>query len=121
MVYDAVFIWTNLYNTNTKNDQLTTFSKLTNMLQSFNLTKNKLVILAGYCNSFLDWSLEAKGGNPCLKKQSRSKLLHIKNKLNLQYVIFGKSQILKQNNILLGNNSFYSKTLRLHFYFSEFP
>ena len=44
---------------------------------------------------FLDRSLETKGGNPCLKKQSLSKLLHIKEKLNL--MIFG--EFLKQNNI----------------------
>ena len=71
------------YNANTENDQLTTFSKLTNLLENFDLAKNKPVIFASDFNLFLDQNLEAKGGNPCLKKQSLSKLLHIKEKLNL--------------------------------------
>ena len=53
------------------------------MLENFDLTKNKPIIFAGDFNLFLDRSLEAKGGNLCLKKQSLSKLLHIKEKSNL--------------------------------------
>ena len=83
MIDDTEFILINLYNTNTENDQLTTFSELTNLLENFDLTKNKPIIFAGDFNLFLDGSLEGKGGNPCLKKQSHSKLLHIKEKLNL--------------------------------------
>ena len=79
----AEFILISLYNANTKKDQLTTFSELTNLLENFDLTKNKPIIFAGGFNLFLDRSLEAKGGNPCLKKQSLSKLLCIKEKLNL--------------------------------------
>ena len=41
------------------------------------------MIFAGDFNLFLDRSLEVKGGNHCLKKQSLSKLLHIKEKLDL--------------------------------------
>ena len=72
-----------MYNANTENDQLTTFSELTNPLENFDLTENKPIIFAGDFNLFLGRSLEAKGGNPCLKKQSLNKLLHIKEKLNL--------------------------------------
>ena len=72
-----------MYNANTENDQLTTFSELTNLLENFDLTKNKPIIFAGDFNLFLDRSLEAIGDNPCLKKHSLSKLLHIKEKLNL--------------------------------------
>ena len=53
------------------------------ILENFDLLENKPIIFAGDFNLFLDRSLEAKGGNPCLKKQSFSKLLHIKEKLNL--------------------------------------
>ena len=72
-----------MYNDNTENDQLRTLSKLTNLLENFDFTKNKPIIFAGDFNLFLDRSLDAKGGNPCLKKQSLSKLLHIKEKLDL--------------------------------------
>ena len=72
-----------MYNANAENDQLTTFSELTDLLENVDLTENKPIIFAGDFNLFLDRSLEAKGGNPCLKKQSLLKLFHIKEKLNL--------------------------------------
>ena len=65
----------NLYNANTENGQLTTFLELTNL--SENVTKSKNIIFSGYFNLFLDRSFETKGLNPCLKKQSLSKLLHV--------------------------------------------
>ena len=83
MIDDTEFISISWYNANTENDQLTTFSELTNTLENFNLTKSKPIIFAGDFNLFLDRSLEAKGGNPCLKKQSLSKLHQSKEKLNL--------------------------------------
>ena len=72
-----------MYNANTENDQLTTFSKLTNLLENSDFTENKPIIFAGDFNLFLGRILEAKGDNLCLKKQSVSKLLHIKEKLSL--------------------------------------
>ena len=48
-----------------------------------NLTKNKPIIIPGDFNLFLDRSLKIKSGNPCLKKQSLSKILHIKETLDL--------------------------------------
>ena len=83
MIDDTEFIFINLYNANTENDQLTTSLELTNLLENLDLTKNKPRIFAGDFNLFLDQSLEAKGGNLCLKKQSLSKLLQVKEKLNL--------------------------------------
>ena len=83
LIEDTKFILINLYNANTENDQLTTFSELINLLENFDLTKNKPIIFAGDFNLFLDQSLEAKGGNLCVNKESLSKLLHIKEKLNL--------------------------------------
>ena len=83
LVEDTEFILINLYNANTENDQLTTFSELINLLENFDLTKNKPIIFTGDFNLFLDRGLEAKGGNPCLKKQSLSKFLYIKEKLSL--------------------------------------
>ena len=83
LIDDTEFIFINLYNANTENDQLTTSLELTNLLENLDLTKNKPRIFAGDFNLFLDQSLEAKGGNLCLKKQSLSKLLQVKEKLNL--------------------------------------
>ena len=83
LVEDTEFILINLYNATTENDQLTTFSELINLLENFDLTKNKPIIFTGDFNLFLDRGLEAKGGNPCLKKQSLSKFLYIKEKLSL--------------------------------------
>ena len=51
---DTEFVSINLYNTNTENDQLTTFSELTNLLENFDLTKNKPIIFASNFNLFLD-------------------------------------------------------------------
>ena len=64
LIDDAEFILINLYNANTENDQLNTFSELINLLENFDLTK----IFAGDFNLFLERSLEAKGGNPSLAK-----------------------------------------------------
>ena len=66
LIDDTEFILINLYNTNAKNDQLTTFSQLTNLLENFDLTENKL-IFAGDFNLFLDQSLEAKGSKSLSK------------------------------------------------------
>ena len=82
LIDDTEFILSNLYKANTENYQLTTLAEQTNLLENFDLTKNKPIIFASF-NLFLDRSLEAKDGNPCLKKKSLSKLLHIKEKLNL--------------------------------------
>ena len=83
LIDDNEFILFNLYNANSENDQVTTFSELTNLSENFDLTKNKSIIFAGDFNLVLDRSLETKGGNPCLKNQFLSKLFHIKEKLNL--------------------------------------
>ena len=66
LIDDTEFILINLYNTNAKNDQLTTFSQLTNLLENFDLTENKL-IFAGDFNLFLDQSIEAKGSKSLSK------------------------------------------------------
>ena len=96
LINDTEFILINLYKANTQNDQLTTFSELTNLLENFNLTKNKPIIFADDFNLFLDRSLEAKGGFPCPEKQSLSKLLHMKEKSNLYDIWRMRNPIAKQ-------------------------
>ena len=83
LIDDTEFFLINLCNANTENDQRTTFSEMTNLLENFVLTKNISIIFAGDFHLLLDRSLETKVGNPFLKKQSFSKLLHKKENLNL--------------------------------------
>ena len=83
LIDDNEFILFNLYSANSENDQVTSFSELTNLLEKFDLTKNKSITFAGDFNLVLDRSLETKGGNACLKNQSLWKLFHIQEKLNL--------------------------------------
>ena len=52
LIEDTELILINLYNANTENDQLTTFSELTDLLENFTLTKNKPIIFAGDFNFF---------------------------------------------------------------------
>ena len=54
LIDNTEFILINLYNANTENDQLNTFSELTKLLENFNLSKNKPIIFAGDFNLFLD-------------------------------------------------------------------
>ena len=83
LIDDTEFILINLYNAYTENDKLTTFLELKNLLENLDLTKNKPIMFAGDFSLFLNRSLEAKGGNPCPKKQLLSKLLHSKETFNL--------------------------------------
>ena len=64
-------------------------------------TKNKPIISAGRFSLFLDQSLETKGGNPCLKNQSLSKLFYTKGKLDLRDI--WRIQNPKAKQYILGN------------------
>ena len=58
---DTDSISINLYNCNTKNDQLTAFADLKNLLENFDLTKSHL---------FFDRSVEGKGDNQKVSKKA---------------------------------------------------
>ena len=47
LIDETEFILINLYNANTRNDQLATFSELSNLLENFDLIKNKPIIFWG--------------------------------------------------------------------------
>ena len=68
MIDDCVVILINLYNPNTEKEQVSTWEKLNLMLQTFDDLENKIIILGGDFNLFLDSVLEAEGGSPVLKK-----------------------------------------------------
>ena len=53
------------------------------LLDSLDIHQNKQIILAGDFNLFLDTTLEAEGGSPCLKKKSVAKLIKIKEHFDL--------------------------------------
>ena len=53
------------------------------LLDSLDVHQNKQIILAGDFNLFLDTTLEAKGGSPCLKKKSVAKLIKIEEHFDL--------------------------------------
>ena len=76
MIDDCVFILINMYNPNTEKEQVPTWAKMNLMLQAFDGLENKIIVLGGDINLFLDSILEAEGGIPVLKKSSVSELIH---------------------------------------------
>ena len=53
------------------------------LLDRLDIHQNERIILAGDFNLFLDTTLEAEGGSPCLKKKSVAKLIKIKEHFDL--------------------------------------
>ena len=53
------------------------------LLDSLDIHQNKQIILTGDFNHFLDTTLEAEEGSPCLKKKSVAKLIKIKEHFDL--------------------------------------
>ena len=53
------------------------------LLYSLDIHQNKQIILAWDFNLFLDTTLEAEGGSPCLKKKFVAKLIKIKEHFDL--------------------------------------
>ena len=80
---DENFILINLYNPNTKAQQLKTLSKLTEMLTKLHLTQNNNIICAGDFNLFFNVKLGSYGGNPVFKKRSVGKIVELKETYNL--------------------------------------
>ena len=86
LIDDSESILINLYNANTESEQIQTFNELNTLLSNLDLSSEKHIIFAGDFNLFLDCSLDAKGGSPSLEKHSLSKLIEIKQKLDLYYI-----------------------------------
>ena len=77
------YILVNIYNANTETEQIKVLNNLHLLLDSLDIHQNKQIILAGDFNLFLDTTLEAEGGSPCLKKKSVAKLIKIKEHFDL--------------------------------------
>ena len=72
-IENEVLLLTNLYNGNTENEQLSTLSDLSNMLEKIDDINNKNIVFVGDFNRFFEAKLEAQGGNLVLKKKVFSK------------------------------------------------
>ena len=75
---NEVVLLINLYNANTENEQISTLSDLSNMLEKINDINNKNIGFGGDFNLFFEAKSEVQGGNPVLKKKSVAKLIQIK-------------------------------------------
>ena len=95
------YLLINVYNANTKREQLTTIKNLNNLLKDFEDFHDKKVIFAGHLNLIFDKNLESAGGSP-FSKNSLSEVI----KLNeiLICVIIGGRVILIKNYSLSGKN-----------------
>ena len=66
---DSVFVLINIYNANTKPEQLHTLNGLINILETLKEIQNKNVVLGGDFNVILYPSLDSEGGKPVIKKK----------------------------------------------------
>ena len=82
-IKNKVLLLINLYNVNTENEQLSTLSDLSNMLEKIDDINNTSILFGGDFNLFFDAKLETKGGNSVMKKKPLAKLIHIKEKCDL--------------------------------------
>ena len=82
-IENKVLLLINLYNANTENEQLSTLSDLSNMLEKIDDINNKSIVFGGDFNLFFEAKLEEQGGYPVLKKKSLAKLIQIKEKFDL--------------------------------------
>ena len=77
------YLLINLYNGNTEPEQLKILESLSKVLKDFQDISEKNIIFAGDFNLFFDQKLEFAGGIPILKKLAVSKLIELKESLNL--------------------------------------
>ena len=82
-IENEVLLLINLYNANTENEQLSTLSDLSNMLEKIDDINNKSIVFGGDFNLFFEAKLEEQGGYLVLKKKSLAKLIQIKEKFDL--------------------------------------
>ena len=73
-INDANFVLINLYNANTETEQVSVLNNLSSLLEKFDVTLEKNLILAGDFNLFLNSKLDAKGGKPAIKKKRNASL-----------------------------------------------
>ena len=63
-INNSEYILINLYNANTENEQIDVLSSLSKLLEEFDISLTKQLVMAGDFNLFFNSKLEAQGGNP---------------------------------------------------------
>ena len=71
------FVLINLYNPNTKNEEVEVLNTLLTMMKTIDINENTNFLLAGNFNVFYNTNLECCGGDPSLKQKSVAKLIEI--------------------------------------------
>ena len=82
-IENELLLLINLYNANTENEELSTLSDLSNVLDKIGDINNKSIVFGGDFDLFFKAKLEAYVGNRVLKKKSLAKLIQIKKKFAL--------------------------------------
>ena len=67
-INDVNFILINLYNANTKTEEVSVLNNLSSLLEKFDVTLEKNLIFADF-NLFFNSKFDAKGGKPAIKKK----------------------------------------------------
>ena len=76
----------NLYNANTKKEQIEVLSNLFALLKTFDINPNKHIIMAGDFNLSFNSNLDAADGKPKLKRKSFAKLIELREGYDLCHV-----------------------------------
>ena len=81
-VDESNFVLDNIYNPNTKTEQVATLHVLDKMLETIKDLCDKHIVLAGDFNFFFDTSLGSCGGKTTLKRKSTAKFIELKEKFD---------------------------------------
>ena len=73
----SMFVLINIYNANTKPEQLHTLNNLLRILETFEDIQNENVVLGGNFNVILNPSLDLVGGKPVIIGKSKAKLFQV--------------------------------------------
>ena len=107
-INDSEYILINLYNANTENEQIDVLSSLFELLEEFDISLTKQLVMTGDFNLFFNSKLEAQGGNPTLKKDSLAEIIEFKETYDL-------CAVWRVRNTKSKRFHFYAKTFfRLH-------
>ena len=77
------YILINLYNADTETEQCKIFNELQSLLKFFDISQNKIILLAGDFNIFFISKLETRGGKSLPQKKSIIKVIDIKESLDI--------------------------------------
>ena len=111
---ESFFVLINIYNT--EPDQLKTFTNLSKTFDCVGDIQNKDVIFSGDFNVIFDSLLDVQGGKPSLSKYTLTKIIQIKEKLNLDDIWKIRNPKTKRLTFRNIYNRIYSKEIKLFFH-----